>query len=106
RRTDHGRLGARGGRAEGPPHRGQRFTKPSRMRTTCSTMLSGVEAPDVKPIVTGPAGSQPVVRISSGCPAGLCRIVSGDSRHCGCATWYVGTCSAQMRARLQVLLLL
>src|SRR5688500_2565101 len=77
----------------------------SRRRIAAPTRLSGVEAPDVSPIVTSPSGSQPAVVISAGCRTGLCRIASRDTSPPGSAMWKVGTRSAQMRARLHVLLL-
>ncbi len=50
----------------------------SSVRTTRSTRLSGVEAPDVRPTRRGPlAGSQPLDSISPGAPTGLCRIMRG-----------------------------
>ena len=57
----------------------------SSRRITAPTRLSGVDAPDVSPIVTSPAGSQPVVVISSVCPTGLCRMSSADSSPSGSA---------------------
>ena len=71
------------------------------------TRLSGVEAPEVNPIVTSPtAGSQPFDTISVFCPTGRCRIWSTDTRHSGSAMWKVGREAAQIWARLHVLLLL
>ena len=79
---------------------------------TWPTMLLGVEAPAVNPMMTGPAGSQSGRDLlrrpprSTGAPIGRCRISVADSRQAGSAMWNVGTRSAQIRARLQVLLLL
>src|SRR5260370_20894440 len=71
------------------------------------TRLSGVEAPDVRPTVTEPVGgSQPDVVTSAFEPTGRCRISSGEIRQSGLAMWKVRRDTAQMRARLQVLLLL
>ena len=42
---------------------------------TSPTTLFGVEAPAVRPIVTGPAGSQPSVAVSACAPTGRWRIV-------------------------------
>src|SRR5262245_15366983 len=54
---------------------------------TAPTRLSGVDAPDVKPIDTGPlGGNQPVVRISDFVPAGRCLIALLDSKQSGSAT--------------------
>jgi hypothetical protein len=47
--------------------------------------LSGVEAPDVKPIVTSPFGIQPVAVVSCEPPTGLWRISSADRRLAGSA---------------------
>ena len=79
----------------------------SSLRTTISTRLSGVDAPDVSPTRTSPGpASQPVETTSRLSATERCRISSADTRPSGPATWKVGTCSAQIRARLQVLLLL
>src|SRR5262245_8231454 len=60
--------------------------KASSLAMTAPTRLSGVEAPDVRPIVTGPdAGSQPAVRTSFFVPAGRWRISAADIRHPGSA---------------------
>src|SRR4029453_12445337 len=53
----------------------------SSLRMTVSTRLSGVEAPEVNPMDTGPdMGSHPVVTRSPIPPTGLCRISEGDRR--------------------------
>src|SRR5262245_15088789 len=84
-----------------------RLAKASSLRMTVSTRLSGVEAPEVNPMDTGPdMGSHPVATRSPGPPTGLCRISKGDRRPAGSAMWNVGTFGSQMRARLHVLLLL
>src|SRR5207302_3858573 len=75
--------------------------------TTAPTRLSGVEAPDVRPMRTGPsAGSQPSEVISVFDAPWRCRISAGDIRHSGSAMWYVGRATEQSRARFAVLLLL
>ena len=75
---------------------------------TSPTILSGVDAPAVTASVHGSrAGSQSRVSVSfpGRAPGGRCRMAS-TSRQEGSAIWYVATRSAQIRARLRVLLLL
>src|SRR5688572_13401408 len=74
------------------------FASRSRRRMTDSTMLSGVEAPEVRPMATGPPGSHPVVVISCFPPIGLWVIAEPDARPAASAMWYVGRLSAQIRA--------
>ena len=55
------------------------------------TRLSGVEAPEVRPIDTGPsAGSQPAAVTSAFAPTGRWRISSAETRQSGSAMWKVG----------------
>src|SRR5258707_2554713 len=71
------------------------------------TRLSGVEAPDVRPIAMGPAGgSQPRLVTSVLDPTGRCRISSDEVRQSGSAMWNVGREAWQRRAGVAVLLLL
>src|SRR6185436_6940096 len=80
---------------------------PSSRATAAPTRLSGVEAPEVRPIETGPScGSHPDEDTSALVPIGRCRISSGDTRQSGSARWKVGRDAAQILARLAVLLLL
>jgi hypothetical protein len=68
--------------------------------------LSGVEAPEVRPIETGPSGgSHPVADTSDLVPIGRCRISSAETRQSGSAMWKVGRDAAQILARFAVLLL-
>ena len=57
--------------------------------STSPTTLSGVEAPAVRPIVTGPSGSQAVVWMSAYCFTGRCRIAS-FSMPSALSIWNVG----------------
>src|SRR6185436_1333812 len=80
---------------------------PSSRATAAPTRLSGVEAPDVRPMTTGPScGSQPDVDTSDLAPIGRCRISSAETRQSGSAMWKVGRDAAQILARFAVLLLL
>ena len=55
------------------------------------TRLSGVEAPDVRPIDDRPVGgSQPRGVTSAFDPTGRCRISSAETRQSGSAMWNVG----------------
>ena len=58
--------------------------------------LSGVDAPEVSPMVRGPDGSQPDVVTSWALPTGLWRMMSADTSPAGSAMWYVGTRAAQI----------
>src|SRR5439155_7050312 len=79
----------------------------SRRAIAAPTRLSGVDAPDVRPTMTGRRlGSQPVVVTSSFDATGRWRIASADTRQSGSAMWNVGRDVAQIRARFAVLLLL
>src|SRR5471032_1229607 len=80
------------------------LANPSNRRTTVSTRLSGVEAPDVSPICTAPRpGSHPAEIRSCLASTGLCLISDAETRQSGVAMWYVGTRGSHIRARLHVL---
>src|SRR5579872_1928997 len=49
------------------------------------TRLSGVDAPEVRPIATGPSGSHSVAVTSVFDPIGRCRMEAADSRQSGSA---------------------
>ena len=84
--------------------------------TTSPTMLSGVEAPAVRAMVTRSVdGSQSLVLTSKGSgaaksppsfPDGRCLISSPETRHEASAMWKVRVTSSQILVRFFVLLLL
>src|SRR4029078_2255176 len=82
------------------------LARASRRRMTCSIRLSGVDAPAVSPTWTEPLGSQPPLPLSCLLEAGRCLISPADNSPSGSEMWNVGSRSAHMRARLNVLLLL
>ena len=75
---------------------GQAFARASSRSMTSPTMLLGVEAPAVRPTVTGPGGSQFRDHFfrrparSTGTPIGRCRISVAETRQAGSAMWKVG----------------
>ncbi len=71
-------VGNRGSGAYRPATRSSVFRpRNARIRSTTSpTTLFGVEAPAVRPTVTGPSGSQPSAAVSPGAPTGRWRSVA------------------------------
>src|SRR4029453_168867 len=74
--------------------------KPSSRATAAPTRLSGVEAPEVRPIETGPSrGSHPDADTSDLVPIGRCVLSSAETRQSGSAVWKGGRGAAHILGR-------